>query len=72
MFAALDGYAVFLLKYSVLQAIRLATSTSPLWALFVLGDQLDVSNLTPLQMVVLVVIIVLNVFGRLTPLRLVS
>jgi hypothetical protein len=37
MFVALDGYAAFLLKYSLLQAIRFATATSPLWALFALG-----------------------------------
>jgi len=72
MLAALDGYGVFLVKYGVLQAIRLATSLSFLVAIYAMRSSLDITKLhkfelTTSQLIVFGSLGALNVVGRLTP-----
>lgn len=67
MMMALKEYPVFLVKYTLLQAVRLATALSFLVLAFVLADDFDADDITTGQYVAFACVGVLNVVGRLTP-----
>ena len=71
LFAALPGYDSFKVKYALLQVVRVVTALSFLVGLYFLSPSLkpslDAKGIKPWQWIVLLIIGLINIFGRLEP-----
>ena len=71
LFAALPGYDSFKVKYALLQVVRVVTQLSFLVGLYFLSPSLkpslDAKGIKPWQWIVLLIIGLINIFGRLEP-----
>ncbi len=71
LFAALPGYDAFKVRYGLLQVVRVVTQLSFLVGLYFLSPtlhpSLDAKGIKPWQWIVLLIIGLINIFGRLEP-----
>ena len=71
LFAALPGYDAFKVRYGLLQVVRVVTALSFLVGLYFLSPtlhpSLDAKGIKPWQWIVLLIIGLINIFGRLEP-----